>query len=476
VIFPGKPVSSRRIRRRVQAASRLALAVVLAVAPAFQVAAQTITVDGRTQTNLTRTGPVTDITTATTSGGYGVNAFGRFGVGAGETVNLHAPTGTRGTVNLVTGGRTVVNGTLQGIRGGTVGGELYIANPDGFTVGANGEVLAGRIGLSTPTRDFVGGAITGDMVGAIAGGTDPQGAGGIDVAGRVAAGELVRLRAGGDVTISGAVAAGDRAGVIAAAVNRGAVEIDAGGDVRFGSGARVEAGGAQDGGAVGVRAGGTITLDWDTVVGVEGRGAGDGGVAILFADDSAYLGAGAVVSAAALGEGDGGFVEFSAVDVVEIAGELRAWSAMGDGGTVLIDPTDYVVSANVFTGGADYIVQDSSSITVDPGVIISTRDIGTGTDHFRDPSQGKSGHINLEAPEITIGEGAALLAFSDDPATHAPGNILLDAHEIDTVDLSEAASREGRATISVEGAVLWGKDITLQSTVVKDEPIPPPAR
>lgn len=464
----------KAFRRACDHAGRLGLSVLLAVAPASQIAAQSITLDGRTATTLSGSGSVTDITTGTVSGGYGVNAFDRFGVEAGRTVNIHAPTGTQGTVNLVTGGRTVIDGTLRGMRNGQVGGALYMANPDGFSVGANGEVLAGRIGLSTPTRGFVQGAIgpggpNADAIAAIAAGTDPQGAGGIDVAGRVAAGELVRLRTGGDITLSGQIEAGARAGVIAAAVNTGTVEIDAGGRLDLARGAQVRAGGAETGGVIGLHAGGDITLDWGAVIGAEGLGAGDGGTAVVFAEGSAWLGGGAVVSAAALGAGDGGFVEFSAVDVVEIAGDLQAWSAMGKGGTVLIDPTDLVISTNVFQNGANYIAQASNAITVNPGVIISTRNIGTGTDQFADPSQGDSGNIRLEAPAITIGQGAALLAFSDDPSTSAAGNILLDAHEVDTTDLSEAAGRVGRATINVDGAILWGRNITLQATVMKDE-------
>lgn len=462
-------------RKALRAATATGVSAIMAVAPACQIMAQGIRADGRTATTVTTKGRVTDVTTGTLSQGYGVNSLLDLNVGVGTVARIHAPAGTGGTVNLVTGGRSVVvDGTLKGMMDGRVGGSLYIASPDGFTVGADGKVLAGRIGLSTPTKGFArgmigaDGTVDGDAVQALVDGTAPLGDGDIGVAGRIAAGESVRLRAGGDITVSGRIEAGDRAGLMSAAVNMGEVTLFSKGAVRLQEGTGIVSGSRNDGGDIDIRSRGEIALDWGAVVGAEGLKGGDGGEVIIFAGTSAYLGEGAVVSAAALGEGDGGFVEFSAKEAVNLAGELRAWSAMGGGGSILIDPAAIeIVDPSVYTGGADYTLIASERITVADGVTVSTRNIGSETDHLTAASAGDSGDITLEAPVIEVGEGSMLLAFSDDDA-FASGDILLDAHVLDTVDLSTSALPAGAAHISVLNAVIWGGNVTLRSRVEKD--------
>ena len=462
-------------RKTLRMGSAILWSAVLAVSPALQTAAQGIRPDGRTATTVTTSGRVTDVRTTTTSQGFGVNSLLDLSVGAGTVANIHAPKGTGGTVNIITGGRgVVVDGTLNGMKNGRVGGELYIASPDGFTVGADGKVLAGRIGLSTPTKGFANrmigadGSVDGDAVQSLVDGTARLGEGNIDVAGRIAAREGVRLRAGGDITVSGRIKAGDRAGLMDAAVNMGDISLFSKGAVHLRDGAALNAGGRKDGGRIDIRSGTDIMLDWGAVVGAEGLKNGDGGEVVIFAGDSAYLDEGAVVSAAALGEGGGGFVEFSAEDTVKLVGELRAWSAMGDGGSILIDPKAIeIVDPSVYTGGADYRLVASERITVADGVTVSTRDIGSKTDHLTAASDGDSGDITLRAPVIEVGDGAMLLAFSDNDK-HASGDILLDAHVLDTVDLSTSALPAGTAHISVLNAVIWGGNVTLRSRVEKD--------
>ena len=453
--------------------SAVVWSAVLAVAPALQTAAQGIRPDGRTATTVTTSGRITDVRTTTTSQGYGVNSLLDLSVGVGTVANIHAPKGTGGTVNIITGGRgVVVDGTLNGMKNGRVGGELYIASPDGFTVGADGKVLAGRIGLSTPTKGFANrmigadGSVDGDAVQSLVDGTARLGEGNIDVAGRIAAREGVRLRAGGDITVSGRIEAGDRAGLMDAAVNMGEISLFAKGAVHLRDGAGIEAGGRRDGGRIDIRSGTDITLDWGAVVGAEGLKNGDGGEVVIFAKDTASLGEGAVVSAAALGKGAGGFVEFSGVEIVELMGELRSWSAMGDGGSILIDPAEVDVAADVFTGGADYTLTASERIVVSEGVTISTRTTGGTTDPLTAKSTGDSGSLTLEAPVIDVEAGAQLLAFAD--SGFSSGKILLDAHVLDSVDLSTSALPAGTARITVVDAILWGGDVTLRTRVDKD--------
>lgn len=443
--------------------------------------AEVIVTDGRTATQLVTNGFVTDVTTGTVSGGYGVNSFRQFGVTSWDTVNLHTPSGAAGTVNVVTGGRSVINGTLRGVRNGTVGGDHHLVNPHGVTVGVNGKVIAGSVGISTPTQGFAEGLVSTDgqvddrRLGAVVAGTDPQGAGTLDIHGEVSATHAVRLRAGGGIDISGRIASGDRAAVLGAAVNlgrTGSVTVAAGDTVAIASGGRVVAGAQDTGGQIDIRAGGDITLDRDAFVDVRGLGDGDAGVAILFADGSAELRPGAVVSAAALGAGDGGFAEFSATDRVQLGGALQAWSAMGQGGEILVDPAVIELAPGdpiLLSAGARQRYIASDRIVLQSGAVLSTRNIGTATDHFRAVSTGDSGNVVLRAPEIVIEAGASVLTFAN--GGFRGGDILLDARVDDSnpADASRAPSPSGRAEITVSNALLWGRDITLQSLVLKDE-------
>jgi filamentous hemagglutinin family protein len=442
-----------------------------------RVLAQDVVADGRTGTAIATTGSVTDITTGTVAGGFGVNSFARFGVAAGAAVNVHAPAGTAGTVNIVNGPRSVIHGTVTAMQGGAAGGAFYLANPDGVTVGPGGRIIAGGIGLSTPTRGYADGVFGSDgmvdaaRVGAIAEGSAPQSAAGIEVAGAVAGDAFVRLTTGGDITVSGHVTAGARAAQMAGAVNLGDISMRAGGAVRIASGARVEAAGTTAGGGIDIRSGAAIRVDTGALVAAEGRDSGDGGRIILFADTDAFLETGALVSASAQGSGDGGFVEFSAAEMVVLRGELRTWSASGDNGQILIDPVDLVRETDWFTNGDDVHMIASRSITIAEGVVISTRRIA-GSDHVQDASNGRSGDLTLEAPEIIVSRDAMLLAHGTD--TIAGGDIYLYAHEIDSVDLSEGPTFEGTARIAVDQALIWGETVRLLSEVRKDNIIATP--
>jgi len=95
-------------------------------------------------------------------------------------------------------------------------------------------------------------------------------------------------------------------------------------------------------------------------------------------------------------------------------------------------------------------------ITVDNGIIISSRKI-SGSDQFNDVSTGKSGSITMEAPQITIGSGSALLSFADNGYTS--GAIKLTATS-NTLDLGNTAISK----ISLNGATLKGGDITISTT------------
>ena len=104
-----------------------------------------------TVTSMVINGTVTDITTSTVSGNTGFNSFGDFNVIAGNTVNLHVPEGKANLVNLVHDSSTVINGTLNGLKDGSIGGNIIFADPHGLVVGASGVVNVGSLTVTTPS-------------------------------------------------------------------------------------------------------------------------------------------------------------------------------------------------------------------------------------------------------------------------------------------------------------------------------------
>src|SRR5580704_8210060 len=137
-----------------------ALAAIMGVSPSLVYAQSvpqpnTIIPDGRTQTQVSTRGSVTDITTNTISGGNGFNSFSQFREGAGNTVNLHIPTSAGNLINVVRDGPVVINGILNSYKGGQIGGNVYFADSHGFIVGASGVINTGGLTVSTPTGSFL---------------------------------------------------------------------------------------------------------------------------------------------------------------------------------------------------------------------------------------------------------------------------------------------------------------------------------
>ncbi|MGA4635416.1 leukotoxin LktA family filamentous adhesin [Pseudomonas solani] len=105
-----------------------------------------------TATTITATSATTtDITTATVRGNTGFNSFGDFKVAQGNTVNLHVPGSAQNLVNLVHNAKAEINGTLNGLKDGKIGGNVIFADPHGLVVGAQGVVNVGSLTVTTPS-------------------------------------------------------------------------------------------------------------------------------------------------------------------------------------------------------------------------------------------------------------------------------------------------------------------------------------
>ncbi|MHB8787319.1 MAG: leukotoxin LktA family filamentous adhesin [Thauera sp.] len=114
--------------------------------------------DGRTATSVTPTAPnVADVRNngPVLGNGNAVNSFSRFNVGNGQTANLHVPDGAAALINLVRDQKTTIDGMLNAIKEGRIGGKVYFANPHGVIVGPTGKVNVGSLHVSTPSQRFV---------------------------------------------------------------------------------------------------------------------------------------------------------------------------------------------------------------------------------------------------------------------------------------------------------------------------------
>ena len=132
----------------------------------------------------------------------------------------------------------------------------------------------------------------------------------------------------------------------------------------------------------------------------------------------------------------------------------------GTAGTATLDPTDLLINVNDQPNdGTNLDFTADDSITVNAGVTISSRQIGTGTDALSSPSTGNSGNISFEAPQITVGDGSDILANVEPGSSFKPGNITM------TADSSvEAATAVSNATITIGNATLSAGNITLKAT------------
>jgi filamentous hemagglutinin family protein len=438
------------------------------------VRAQDVAADGRTPTAVATTGAVTEVTGGTVHGGLGFNSFSTLSVGAGHSVNIHAPAGTGGTVNIVRDRASVIDGALTGMVGGAAGGTLVIANPHGIVVGAGGQVSGGSVTLTTPDAGFVAGFFGPDgrpaagRAEALLDGSAPRAAGAdVVVDGGVTGTEGVTLRAGRDVIVGTTTAAG-RAAAVSAVANTGArraIVLDAGRDVAVRGSVTARTGDA--GGSVTLRAGRDATVSGTLDAG--GRGDGAGGSIGLLAERAAWLTATGSVLADAPGAGDGGRIVFSGLSTVRLDGRLTAAAAAPGAapGDVVIDPEEIVISTDQWWVGQNVTLDASARIELRPGVILSTRTASNraaALQPFTTPT-GRANNLTLRAPVIEIGEQAQILATGGtgaDGTVFAGGAIHLDARSVVTTPGILTLGSEARIGIA-PGVVILGDSVTIEA-------------
>ena len=421
--------------------------------------AQSIVIDGRTDTSLVHNGNVTDVFTATIKNGNGFNSFSRFNVDAGDIANLHVPDSAKALINIVRDQRTEINGILNGYKNGQIGGDIYFANPHGMVVGESGVINVGSLTVTTPTSAALerllgpDGQIDDVAVAQLKAGNLPLSASGlVSVRGQVNARGAITLSAEDvGITASGQLVSGQQAlprieqlvnidglqsGVQIAALD-GQIHITAGRDVTIAGQVIADGAAGKAAGDIEIRADRTIAIGDGARVSASGRGQGsDGGSVVVKAKEQTTLAQGGVIAANAGASGNGGSVELSADKAVTWGGSLQASAGQGGkAGHVLIDPENIEVTHDQRLGGASYTLQASNAIKVADGVMISTRNIAnyqsaTQEQHRDGVSLGDSGDISLQAPSIVLGANAKLYAQTNS-ATYKAGDISLKAQATD---------------------------------------------
>lgn len=109
-----------------------------------------------TDTKITVTGNITNISTGTTvgNGTIGINSFGKFNVANGDIVNLNLINSQNKLVNLIfQDSASQINGIVNSYMNKKIGGNVLFANPNGFVIGSNGVFNVGSLTLITPKED-----------------------------------------------------------------------------------------------------------------------------------------------------------------------------------------------------------------------------------------------------------------------------------------------------------------------------------
>lgn len=417
-----------------------------------------ITADGKTDTTVVSNGNVYDVYTNTVSGKTGFNSFSNFDVYQGHTANLYLPDNTANLVNLVNGKQSQIDGILNSYKNGQIGGNVFFLNSNGIVIGASGTVNVGALTLATPTKEFMDGVIAQDRSVSTA------------LTQAILAGDIP-LNPLGLVSVKGKINAANGAGVFAGSVkNEGQIKTD------FNTADIVNTDGVvmdntvavKDGkiiitaakdfvndgeisaknSTVNINAGQDVILNAGSKITAAAKdNIADGGTINILAQRDAYFNAGAGIDVSSYG-GNGGFAELSAKDNVYLnGGVFNAASVLGEGGTILIDPTNLTISTSFASNGANYTMSADDTITINDGIYITTT-----------KTNDNAGNISLSAQHIDIGDNVLLDAKAD--STHTSGDITIKA-----LDSSDGyIIKNNNASVSVgKNTVIQGKNVDISA-------------
>lgn len=375
---------------------------------------------------------VTDVTTSAVRGSTGFNQFGKFTVDAGNTVNLHVPTGASTLVNLVHNARAEINGTLNGLKDGRIGGNIIFADPHGMVVGASGVVNVGSLTVTTPSA-----AQMSQLAAVASGGTSAE-------ADRAAAELMVgKFNDGaGTVEINGKVN------------TAGSINL-------FGASAIVASGASLQ---AGTSAAETVFVNTVNLQGVSvgtGVAQADGSITIVGRDGVQVSGE----LAALMADNSGGNVQITATNSIELKDKARL-QASGDAGKNAGDVTLKAASIKL-SGDAKVSTAATGAGTAGTITLSAYSDISLKADNATTVDQLATQLSTQAQPllaatrgkaEVIIGAGASLDAGQADDGSKA-GNVSITAFGFDR-QMSGYADAKG--SIDVAGSIT-GKDISLRA-------------
>ncbi|TVP87537.1 MAG: leukotoxin LktA family filamentous adhesin, partial [Pseudomonadaceae bacterium] len=405
--------------------------------------ANTIERDGSTDTNITTDGNLTDIHTSTQRGRAGFNSFHHFQVSEGNVVNLHLPGAATHLVNLVHDSRTVINGTLNSVKNGNVGGHVIFADPHGFVVGSSGVVNVGSLTVSTPNSSEM--ARLRDLA---------QN----DAASVEEANALIDDLLAGQLTQAPLAADGSNAIVIQGLVNtNGSINLH-GASVLLEASARLNAGTdtARD---LFVSTVNTHGLSIGTAAARE-----DGGIRIVAGDDVEIAGE----LAALMADDSGARIQVAAGKSVTIEGDaklLAEGTNNADGGDVTLEAPALTLADNARISVRAEGAGTSGDITLNAFSDLSCTFCDEGADAatLEELKDGIDSQANpwlaadLGKASIQIGENVVLDAGHDDAGQ--AGTITLDAL---ATNRQLAGYAKATALVEVDGSLIAG-DITISA-------------
>jgi hypothetical protein len=427
------------------------------------VAQTVLTPDGKTATNVQRSGAVVDVTTGTVKGVNAFNSFKRFEVGQPDTVNLRLPDGTSTLINMVYDAPIRIDGVLNSIKGNQIGGRVVFADPFGMVVGRTGVLNVGSLIATSPTASFLSGVIGVNgiddaAVGMLLSTKLAQAPGSsVRIDGRINALERVRLQAEsviiGSESIIRVGAAAAQSAAFQMAVNTQGLQqatgmVDKGGVIEIvgdsvSVAGQLDASGRLGGGTVRVgRVEDTLANSVDVattaVIKADATESGDGGTIDIWGSTRNHFMGVASAQGGALG-GDGGFVEVSAKTGLLYAGTTYTGAAAGKNGMLLIDPNVVCIVANV----ADACTTDAF--------------LGTTSTVLVSSLQAGSGNIALEASDgLYVGSSDGTKSANLDLSSRLTAGTTLDLYGWDLVQInagSQIKTGGGAVTLRTLGGV-----------------------
>jgi filamentous hemagglutinin family protein len=288
-----------------------------------------------------------------------------------------------------------------------------------------------------------------------------------------ARGSIAITAKGGDVVVSGTVAARGNA----PGTKGGRIEINAPSrNVTLKAGAKVDASGKSGGGSVTVgtamaRGGGRITVKAPTArnvtieagarVAADATGAGNGGDVTVLSQGGVSEHRGELSARGGPQGGDGGFVELSGSRFV-VGGRLDAGAPMGASGNILLDPFDLVIS----DAGATKIANNSNifkTAVEDTATVISPAEIRDNMTGAITLLTDAGGTLTVSSPlDLTLQTSKGKESGITSLTLKSDGNMSINA-AITGPDNITLVNTAGTLSITAAVTTADGKTITLNS-------------